>query len=89
MVRGGTPVADAAGAALTGAFPDLVLKPDGTPESALGTDDKALAEHALCRVLHALIDAAGRGGAKRPLRWCKAPPLMVQSAPCDGAKRPL
>ena len=45
--------------ALHGVIPELVLNADGAPETPLSTDDKALVEHALCRVLYRLIEAAG------------------------------
>lgn len=52
-------VTTVAASALNGAIPELALNLDGTPATPLSTDDKTLVEHALCRVLYHLIDAAG------------------------------
>jgi hypothetical protein len=60
-VGGSDDVATVAASVLNGAIPELALNLDGTPETALSTEDKTLVEHALCRVLFLLIDAAVGG----------------------------
>jgi len=59
IVNGTGAVATTAASALSGAIPEIALNVDGAPEVPLSNDDKSLVEHALCRILYHLVDAAG------------------------------
>ena len=59
MVRGGDAIAPHALAALNEVVPDLDLDETGAPATPPSSDAKTLLEHALCRVLHRHVDAAG------------------------------
>ena len=59
MVRGGDAIAPPALAALNEVVPDLDLDETGAPANPPSSDAKTLLEHALCRVLHRHVDAAG------------------------------
>ena len=59
MVCGGDAITPPALAALNEVVPDLDLDETGAPATPPSSDAKTLLEHALCRVLHRHVDAAG------------------------------